>query len=179
VPCEGGLLLLRRERLEVQIESGCVPVAPEVIDGLRAHHRADGILLRRQPRAELAFRPEGRDVGSREPYVSPEPHRRHEEVNDRATRYTAVFDVKPDGLPGLWRVRLESPVADKTENGKPVPDTVRVPREAHRVHHEMMWALTLRSMESTDGSPVQLMGQRVALEPLSGAPPAGQIREPR
>jgi len=99
---EGVLRLLRRERLEVQVESGCVPVAPEVIDGLRAHHRAGGIPLRRQPRAELAFRPEGRDVGSREPYVIPEPLRRHEEVDDRVTRHTVIFDLKSDGLSGLW-----------------------------------------------------------------------------
>ena len=32
---EGGLRLLRRERLEAKVESGCVPVTPEVIDSLR------------------------------------------------------------------------------------------------------------------------------------------------
>ena len=135
--CEGVLRLLWRERLEVKVQPGSVPVTPEVIDGLRTHHRTDGIPLRRQPRAEFAFRPEGRDVGSCEPYVIPEQLRRHEEVDDRITYYAAVFDVEADGLPCLWRVRRKSSVADETENRKPVPNTVRVPGAATRVHYEV------------------------------------------
>jgi hypothetical protein len=99
---EGGLRLLRRERLEVQVEPGRIPVASEVINRLRAHQRAGSMPLRRQPRAELAFRPEGGDVGSCEPDVIPEPFRRYEEVNDRVTCHAAVLDVETDECPGLW-----------------------------------------------------------------------------
>jgi hypothetical protein len=46
---EDSLRPLQRERLEVRIESGCVPVAPEVIDSLRIHHRAGGIRRQQDP----------------------------------------------------------------------------------------------------------------------------------
>lgn len=97
VPGKRCLRLLWRSRLEIEIESGRVPVESEIIDSLPAGDRSLQVCACRQPGMKLAFRPEGQDICSREPNVIPEPFGGNEEVDDPISSDPPVANVEANG----------------------------------------------------------------------------------
>lgn len=88
-------------RREVEVEPVRVPVESEVVDDLWSDNGPERVAAGPQPHVEFAFRPEGRDVGSRESDVVPEPSRGHEEVHDRVTDDSSALDAQADGVSRL------------------------------------------------------------------------------
>lgn len=89
---EDGLRLLWCHRFEVKGEPCCVPVAPEIVDNLGSDGRPPRIPVSAEPCVEFDFRPEGRDVGSGEPDVVPEPLRGDKEMDNRLTDDSTAHD---------------------------------------------------------------------------------------
>lgn len=90
------LCLLRGGRLEIEVESGRVPIEAEVIERLPIDHGSRLIAVLRQPGIELAFRLEGQDVRSREADVLPEPASGNEKMDDPVSGDTTVEHVEAD-----------------------------------------------------------------------------------
>ena len=137
VPGECRLRLLRRGRRKVEIEPGCVPLAPEIVDGLPVGDGALHVGVRCQPGMKLGFRPEGQDVCSGEANVIPEAPGRHEKVHDRVAGDLPVQNVETDGCTGLRRVHLELTIADDAQDRQTIPHAIGIPLLPRCVYHEV------------------------------------------